>query len=966
MSIKITSYNCQSATANLEFLKMLSADTDIILLQETFLSDHNANILSTINSDFDYSFVSATRKEGNFSGRSSGGLSCLWRKAKNINILPVYYTNRITGLKISVHNIDYLILNIYGFCDYGNLESLLNYKSFLADLSNIFTGDKYDDIVAIGDFNCSPYRGRFYKELENIVSNFSLKVIDVDILPADTFTYVSRNTVCSTSWLDHIVTSNSDIIGEIEIKYGVTFEDHIPISCILKIPDIPVIRDNVSPKNENTMKNSIKWDKVTNENCKQYSEFLDYLVENFFSDAIMCREPSCQKEDHKNEIDKTYDFICKAILLAGETYLPGYPNNNRYKQVPGWNIHCKQLYQDAREKFLTWMGYGKVRYGQLFEDMKNSRSAFRNALKFCEKNEWKIKKQNFVNSFLERNKGDFWKLARKQNIKNNCSQTINGKSDPGEILEIFKCKFKEILDDPASNIGGSGKISTENVDEVYMYYFLNPFMDNNINKIKDGLGWDNIHSNHLKFSNGKTREFIGRMFASMLSHSYVPKRMIFGCIKPTLKNNKLCKTDANNFRPVMNSSMMLKLFEYSIVPSLNKYLKVNSLQFGFTPDSNCAKAITILKEVVLNYKNGGSNVHIASIDLSKAYDKINIKILIDKLLQTDLPIPIVKIIAYMLRNSYANIFYNGHAGEEFLIKNGVRQGGILSSILFNFYINEVINKVSILNWGCNLNLRKLNIIGYADDLIVMAPSPAGLQNILNSLGETLKALCLKINTDKSVHMVFKTNRAQVNSHKICLAGRQLCNVAQIKYLGVVITENLAISADVDRASGDFLKQFNAFYHKFNFLPSDIIYFMFRTYTTTFYGCNTWFEQSINDNNIRKIAVCYHKAVKKIAGKLPWDSNHESCSIVNVNIFKHLLVKRIYNHFCSLIKQGNGICASLKYYFMFESQINAKLTNMFQNKYDLIDYKYNDNGAVRARIDFIERHEPRSFYNYTAY
>ena len=52
--------------------------------------------------------------------------------------------------------------------------------------------------------------------------------------------------------------------------------------------------------------------------------------------------------------------------------------------------------------------------------------------------------------------------------------------------------------------------------------------------------------------------------------------------------------------------------------------------------------------------------------------------------------------------------------------------------------------------------------------------------------------------------------------------------------------------------------------------------------------------------------------------------------------------------------------------MFESQINAKLTNMFQNKYDLIDYKYNDNGAVRARIDFIERHEPRSFYNYTAY
>ena len=112
-----------------------------------------------------------------------------------------------------------------------------------------------------------------------------------------------------------------------------------------------------------------------------------------------------------------------------------------------------------------------------------------------------------------------------------------------------------------------------------------------------------------------------------------------------------------------------------------------------------------------------------------------------------------------------------------------------------------------------------------------------------------------------------------------------------------------------------------------------------------------------------MAVCYHKAVKKVARKLPWDSNHESCSIVKVNIFKHLLTKRIFSHFCSLIKPDNPIFASLKYYFMFESQINLTLTKLFQEKYDLTNYKYNDNSAVRARIDFMERQEPRSFYNY---
>ena len=157
--------------------------------------------------------------------------------------------------------------------------------------------------------------------------------------------------------------------------------------------------------------------------------------------------------------------------------------------------------------------------------------------------------------------------------------------------------------------------------------------------------------------------------------------------------------------------------------------------------------------------------------------------------------------------------------------------------------------------------RKLNIIGYADDLIVLAPSPGGLQNILSVLDETLDALCLKINTDKSVYVVFRANRTPLPEHKIYLAGRELLKVTQIKYLGVIISDDLTLGNDVDRASGDFLKQFNAFYHKFYFLPSDIVHFLFKTYTTAFYGCNTWFEHVINENNIRKIAVSYHKAVK---------------------------------------------------------------------------------------------------------
>ena len=70
------------------------------------------------------------------------------------------------------------------------------------------------------------------------------------------------------------------------------------------------------------------------------------------------------------------------------------------------------------------------------------------------------------------------------------------------------------------------------------------------------------------------------------------------------------------------------------------------------------------------------------------------------------------------------------------------------------------------------------------------------------------------------------------------------------------------------------------------MHKNVLYFLFKTYTSSFYGCNLWIDQVINDNKIREISIVYHKAVKKLAGLAPWDSNHEACNTVGVNIFKH--------------------------------------------------------------------------------
>ena len=123
-------------------------------------------------------------------------------------------------------------------------------------------------------------------------------------------------------------------------------------------------------------------------------------------------------------------------------------------------------------------------------------------------------------------------------------------------------------------------------------------------------------------------------------------------------------------------------------------------------------------------------MHCATIDCTKAFDRVDRHILIKKLMDSKLPRILVDIISCMYNNSFANISVNGVKGGTWKIGNGVRQGGILSPLLFSFYVNNLLAEVSKLNEGCSLMGYKTSIICYADDIIFLAPSARGLQAIV--------------------------------------------------------------------------------------------------------------------------------------------------------------------------------------------------------------------------------------------
>ena len=88
---RIASLNVNGVKANIENVKNMCNNFDIILLQETLLSHDNLNVLGIIDNNFSYAAIPA-RLPNDLCGRPSGGLAVMWRKniSSHISVLSAY------------------------------------------------------------------------------------------------------------------------------------------------------------------------------------------------------------------------------------------------------------------------------------------------------------------------------------------------------------------------------------------------------------------------------------------------------------------------------------------------------------------------------------------------------------------------------------------------------------------------------------------------------------------------------------------------------------------------------------------------------------------------------------------------------------------------------------------------------------------------------------------------------------
>ena len=125
--------------------------------------------------------------------------------------------------------------------------------------------------------------------------------------------------------------------------------------------------------------------------------------------------------------------------------------------------------------------------------------------------------------------------------------------------------------------------------------------------------------------------------------------------------------------------------------------------------------------------------------------------------------------------------YIHNTTDWFSINAGLKQGCVLSTVMFNIFINNLIDDIKSLNIGIDIDGEKIAILLCADDVVLMAENTEDIQKLINVLGVWCNNNCLKVNLSKSKVMHFRNPSVDRSNYQFILNGEVFDYVSSYQY-----------------------------------------------------------------------------------------------------------------------------------------------------------------------------------------
>ena len=490
--------------------------------------------------------------------------------------------------------------------------------------------------------------------------------------------------------------------------------------------------------------------------------------------------------------------------------------------------------------------------------------------------------------------GNFFK-KQKQFTKSNtrpCTTILDENDQPtctlGESLARWRRHFDKVLNVSREVAGETLRDLADNSDspcvEVQRDEVAAALQKLNLGKV---AGSDGISAELLKGGGSIITDWLLELIEEVWRSGVVPQDWKDAELVPLHKKGDRMRCD--NYRGISLLNVPGKVLSLILLERLKKIIEPQLLeaQCGFREGRGTTDQIWAIRQLVEKSLEHQSELCMCFIDLSKAYDSVNREAMMAVLRKYGVPSHMVSLIEQLYAGTWCQVKMEGEVSERFEVKTGARQGCVLSPILFNCYMDNILREAAESMGGgisISFNTKKglyltyrdtvegsttVQDALYADDLVLVAEQKQDLQRMLTVVDWVCKKWGMAISVEKS--KVLTVGCADVCT-AIQLNNQSLEEVESFTYLGSSIDKSGKASTEVDtriEKGGRAYQMWRKKVFRSANLSKATKMRVFRTLVMSvlLYGAETW---TITQKDLRKLRTFHLKCLRDILGVTRWD------------------------------------------------------------------------------------------------
>lgn len=883
---KIVHQNIRSVRKNFDLLlaelEATSLDPDIIVLSEVWIMSNETCLY-----DIPHYILYANCNDGY---RAGGVIIYVKQNIKVLNCHNVQFnTADVIKININVNDQDFHIFAFYRL-------HLFSKEMFIDELGNYLTIERNlrfnKNVIFIGDLNINLLENKLTTdEYLNVLALSGLECMSIE---------ATRVMPGFESCLDHVFSkvSSKDMIKVHVDTVHANITDHAMIVVSVQVRgsnrDKNVITEptdsnlsRIDYVKLNNLLDTADWSDVYNKTDASLA--FDTFFLKFNQMVLDAKVLVIKKQGSKKIKPWMNNFLAMRVKIKNKLYknLKLHPNNDK----------LKSYYKKYRDKLQMEIQNTKMKYySARFVNVKGNSKALWNEVKA-------VTGQNVNKSdveFLEVGDQKIYGVKEMTNAFNDhflsIVDTLDIKNDISE--DVLKMHFRDLF---------RTKSTVESM-------FLRPVRLDDLTEVINSLknnsspGIDGISSLLIKNVYPKIVNVLLFLVNLSFQTGVFPDRLKEAVVIPVHKSGS--KSNLNNFRPISLLPVLSKVFEKLMKQRLVEFLKKNKFfsknQFGFSEGKSTEDALLNFMTHIISGLNQGNRVSGVFLDIKKAFDTVNHKILLSKLFQCG-----IRGLPYKWFESYLEgrkqcVKINSICSEMKIIKHSVPQGSVLGAILFLVYINDL----------CNANLLGC-ITSFADDT-ALSYCRSSWSEIERDMNHDLLALkwwfsvnSMTLSPEKTKYVNFSLRFEHDFLNPIrykcldCLVTNSNCavkcavvnRVTSIKYLGLFLDQECNWKEHILKLKNKLNNSLRLFYFLNNLgIPEDVLRMIYFStvhsrieYALTFWGAAC-------DVNVKPIFVIQKNFIRVILKKSKTEQSFPLFVKLNILPLKHLFVYKILKLF----------------------------------------------------------------------